>query len=189
MRPTDEFALFQWLAVFPQLVCRVTHPNDTVWKLLHDIIGKVVHEYPQQAMWSIVGACHSNDLNRRKRAREILAKVKVRALARTPMLASADPWSYFQHKCGKASSSVVRSIDQASQISVYLLKLCDHPVQQKTTSLSMATSFPELAASETDFVLLPLQTSLVVNLPSNNLSSMTHNPFPADLPTIKCEYA
>lgn len=165
----DEWLLYvaiQWLAVFPQLVCRVTHPNDQVWKILQEIIGKVLSEYPKQAMWSMVGGCQSNDQHRKKRSRDVIQKVKSKANKAPDALQTA------------------AIINQAINLSVQLLRLCDHPVQSKVTTLSMAQTFPELVRLDCSQLLLPIQSSLVVGLPPNNLSSSDHQPFPDGLPTI-----
>ncbi|KDN44907.1 hypothetical protein K437DRAFT_224659 [Tilletiaria anomala UBC 951] len=156
---------YQWLAVFAQLVCRVTHRNDSVWKLLQDVIGKVIDEYPQQAMWAVVGGCQSKDLERRKRFKEIIHKVKVRST--------------------ESGFSVVKAIDQALLMALQLQLLCDHPVQQKVSVLSMAQEFPKIISLESDHLLLPLQSSLVVGLPANNISDRDHQPFPDNLPCIQ----
>ena len=179
----------QWLAVFPQLVCRVTHPNDMVWKILQEIIGKVLTEYPKQAMWSMVGGCHSNDQHRKKRSRDVIQKVKV-SLSVRALEIHTESRVGLQSKASKAPEAVQTAaiINQAINLSVQLLRLCDHPVQSKVSTLSMAQTFPELVESDCSQLLLPLQSSLVVSLPPHNLSSPDHQPFPDDLPMIAGEH-
>lgn len=181
----SEILSLQWLAVFPQLVCRVTHPNDMVWKILQEIIGKVLSEYPKQAMWSMVGGCHSNDQHRKKRSRDVIQKVKV-SVPVISLHAHTQVRVGSQSKASKAPEAVQTAtiINQAINLSVQLLRLCDHPVQSKVTTLSMAMTFPELVELDCSQLLLPLQSSLVVSLPPNNTSSPDHQPFPDDLPTI-----
>ena len=50
---TLSIPLYQWMAVFPQLVSRLGHENNIVAKALHTVIVKLVRAYPQQLMWTI----------------------------------------------------------------------------------------------------------------------------------------
>ena len=54
--------LYQWMAVFPQLVSRLGHENNFVAKALHTVIVKLVRAYPQQLMWTIVGITNMRNL-------------------------------------------------------------------------------------------------------------------------------
>lgn len=64
-----------FLTVFPQLVSRICHPNNEVFKLLETIIGSVLSIYTQQAVWQIMSAFRSTDPIRAQRCNNILSKV------------------------------------------------------------------------------------------------------------------
>ena len=170
--------VYQWLAVFAQLVCRVTHRNEAVFKVLQEVIGKVIDEYPQQAMWAVVGGYQSKDPERRKRFIDIIRKVKLRAAKR-------EDQNKKQQSSATLSVSVVKSIDQAVSMALELQALCDYPTQPKATSFSMSSDFPKMLGLPCDSLLLPLQSSLVVSLPANYSVGDKHAPFPPDLPCIK----
>lgn len=58
----SNLAPYQFLTAFSQLISRVCHSSDEVFKVLMKIVAKVFLAYPQQAMWlmtavSKVGLC------------------------------------------------------------------------------------------------------------------------------------
>lgn len=58
----SNLAPYQFLTAFSQLISRVCHSSDEVFKVLMKIVSKVFLAYPQQAMWlmtavSKVGLC------------------------------------------------------------------------------------------------------------------------------------
>ena len=76
---TLNIPLYQWMAVFPQLVSRLGHENNNVAKALHTVIVKLVRAYPQQLMWTIVGITNMRNLpenvRRADRAKKVLEEV------------------------------------------------------------------------------------------------------------------
>lgn len=48
---TDYLAPYQFLTAFSQLISRICHSHDGVFRVLMEIIAKVFLAYPQQAMW------------------------------------------------------------------------------------------------------------------------------------------
>ena len=58
----DSLAPYQFLTAFSQLISRVCHSSDEVFKVLMAIVAKVFLAYPQQSIWlmtavSKVGVC------------------------------------------------------------------------------------------------------------------------------------
>lgn len=151
-------APYQWLAVLPQLVSRIPHKNDYVWAILRHIIAGVVKSYTPQAMWGIIAAFHSSDSLRRKRALDIVQ------LART--------------------NDNARTIDLSQRLASELLNLCNHPAPKNSTAFDMQRDFPRLADLASCNLILPLQSSMTVNLPADNELRQDHLPFPVDLPRI-----
>lgn len=156
---------YQWLAVFPQLYSRVVHKNDIVWKVLQELIAYVVEQYPHQAMWSLVAGCQSKDPDRLKRVRDVVKQVKA-----------------------KADRDKVRTIERTQKMAEELLKLCEHPVGKEQKTLNMQTNFPRLAALATNELIIPLQESISVSLPADNIANPQHLPFDVDLPRISGEH-
>lgn len=65
-----------------------------------------------------------------------------------------------------------------------LLKLCDHHVEEERKTMSMSRDFGKLKALGHCSLLIPLQESLTVNLPSSSSAEAVHQPFPVDGPTF-----
>lgn len=153
----------QWLAVFPQLFSRVVHKNEMVWKTLIEVICHVTEVYPHQAMWAMVAGSQSKDSERRKRFNDIITRIKGNT---------------------RAKPGVTKIIDQTLRMATELLYLCDFPVG-KETKLSMPVHFPKLLAlADAGELILPLQSSVSVNLPGNHKTDSDHRAFEKDLPRI-----
>jgi serine/threonine-protein kinase ATR len=69
-----------------------------------------------------------------------------------------------------------------------LLYLCDFPVKRET-QLNMPSQFPKLQSLADGNLILPLQSSINVSLPSNHLLSGDHQPFADNLPRITGVFA
>ena len=66
-----------------------------------------------------------------------------------------------------------------------LLEVCNFSVDENTKSLSIARSFKNLRVLGNCDLIVPLQTSLTVNLPPSSSAEGQHQPFPVDAPTFK----
>lgn len=66
-----------------------------------------------------------------------------------------------------------------------LLNLCNFPIDDKTTALSMLDKFPNLFELAPSPLIIPLRESLTASLPPTSSSTSKHQPFPVDLPTFK----
>jgi serine/threonine-protein kinase ATR len=70
-----------------------------------------------------------------------------------------------------------------------LLRLCDAPIKDNDTkTLSMARDFPLLKKQAPSDLIIPLQESLTVNLPTTSSQSSDHQPFPPDAPKFYRAY-
>ena len=157
---------FQWLAVFPQLVARIVQKNEDAWLVLQDMILQVLVAYPQQAMWSMVAGASSKDSERKRRYTEMIQRLGSRS--------------------STSNKEVFRVVTSSQRLAKELLRLCDYNVGKSETVLSMEKLFPGLLeVANTSELLLPLQSSMTVLLPSNHLISNEHRPFPSNLPTIR----
>jgi serine/threonine-protein kinase ATR len=164
LRSVRHLARYQWFAVLPQLVARIVHKNEAVWKVLLEIIVAVVVAYPQQGMWAILAGSHSKDKRRKQRYECIVERIS----------SVAD----------RAYRDVVPIVEAAERVSTELLHLCEYQVHRET-KLRMPQHFPALiAAVQRTPLILPLQSSVNVILPPNNQVNQTHRPFPSHAPTI-----
>lgn len=72
-------------------------------------------------------------------------------------------------------------------MSTELLRLCDHPIKDDhIRTMNMSRDFPILAKLAPSSLIIPLQESLTVTLPSSSSLGVNHQPFPNDIPTIAC---
>lgn len=162
---TRRLKPFQWLAVFPQLVARIVQKNEDAWLVLQEIILQVLLAYPQQAMWLMVAGASSKDAERKKRYGEIVHRISF--------------------KGGSSHREVSKVVSSSQRLAKELLRMCDYHVSKNETVLSIEKLFPGLLeVANTSELLLPLQSSMTVLLPSNHLISADHRPFASNLPTI-----
>lgn len=73
-------------------------------------------------------------------------------------------------------------VERWHRLSQALIDLCDAPVDHDILYLSQ--QFPKLSAMAPSPLLLPLQNSMTVILPSNRAESGVYRPFPSSAPTL-----
>lgn len=90
----SRFPSYLWYTCYPQLVSRISHPNTEIFEnlqvsglyLLHTyfthlfqaILLKVLNDYPNQALWSVVAITQHKQKERNERAQAVLAKINAR---------------------------------------------------------------------------------------------------------------
>ncbi|WCJ39936.1 Serine/threonine-protein kinase ATR [Euphorbia peplus] len=162
-----DLPTYQWLTVLPQLVSRVCHQNEEIVKLVKYIITSVLRQYPQQALWITAAVSKSTVRSRREAAAAILQEAK--------------------KGFGQGNSGNNLFVQFASLID-HLIKLCFHPGQPKARTINITTEFSSLKRMMPLGIIMPIQQSLTVSLPTYNVSltdSLTSNIFSSsDLPTI-----
>jgi len=161
-----EIPAFKWYTAFPQIVSRVGHNADKVYQHLATLIVTILQEYPRQALWLFASVVRSTKPQRESRGRAILDQLRS-----TP----------------SNSKKLARRIADSVAMTNELLALCDRPVDDEKKVLSMSRDFPRLKALGNCDLLIPLQESLTVNLPSSTAAEAVHQPFPLDAPTFKGE--
>ncbi|KAJ6486408.1 hypothetical protein C8R47DRAFT_1216527 [Mycena vitilis] len=67
--------VYKWFTAFPQIVSRVGHENDEVYKNLSRLIIRVLEEYPNQALWLFTSVVKSTKRHREQRGQNILDKL------------------------------------------------------------------------------------------------------------------
>lgn len=162
-----DLPTYQWLAVLPQLVSRICHQNEETVRLVKHIITSVVRQYPQQALWIMAAVSKSTVPSRREAAMEIIQSAK---------------------KDRSQGNSGNNLFLQFASLIDHLIKLCFHPGQQRARNINISTEFSTLKRMMPLEIIMPIQQSMVVNLPKydvNLTDSLRSDIFSAtELPTI-----
>ncbi|XP_065865824.1 serine/threonine-protein kinase ATR isoform X2 [Euphorbia lathyris] len=162
-----DLPTYQWLTVLPQLVSRVCHQNEEIVKLVKCIITSVLRQYPQQALWIMAAVSKSTVRSRREAAAAILQEAK---------------------KGFSQGNSGNNLFVQFASLIDHLIKLCFHPGQPKSRTINISTEFSSLKRMMPLGIIMPIQQSLTVSLPTYNVSvtdSLTSDIFSSsDVPTI-----
>lgn len=121
-------------------------------------------------MWTMIAGSQSKDKDRRSRVLDILNSIKTSA---------------GQSKDKMYALRISTCVDQMLQIAKELLYLCDFPVAKDAKQLNMKTDFPQLLQiAQRKSLILPLQSSLSVTMPSNGKALSSHQVFDENLPHI-----
>ena len=162
-----DLPTYQWLTVLPQLVSRICHQNDEVVRLVKHIITSVLRQYPQQALWIMAAVSKSTVPSRKEAATEIIQAAR------------------------KGFSQVNNGNNlfiQFASLVDHLIKLCFHAGQPKSRTINISSEFSSLKRMMPLGIIMPIQQSLTVNLPTcdgNLTDSLTSDIFSlTDLPTI-----
>ncbi|GAA5902167.1 hypothetical protein JCM6882_006719 [Rhodosporidiobolus microsporus] len=159
--------VYQWLTVLPQLVSRVLHANEHVVDTLELILAKVLTTYPHHGFWAMASGAKSNHSKRSKRNLKIFQRAKSEASS------------------SRASASNVGIlVDEGLKLVDQLLNLCNYPINGKIDTLSLKKTFPQLYKTAPTSLIIPLQSSLTVSLPSDATQAAVHKPFPSNLPVF-----
>ncbi|XP_062175775.1 serine/threonine-protein kinase ATR isoform X2 [Alnus glutinosa] len=162
-----DLPAYQWLTVLPQLVSRICHQNEEIVRLVKHVITSVLRQYPQQALWIMAAVSKSTVPSRREAAAEIIQAAR---------------------KGFSQGNSGNNLFVQFASLIDHLIKLCFHGGQPKSKTINISTEFSALKRMMPLGIIMPIQQSLTVTLPTYdvNLSdSLTSNIFSAtDLPTI-----
>ncbi|CAL9022861.1 unnamed protein product [Prunus brigantina] len=162
-----DLPTYQWLTVLPQLVSRICHQNEEVVRLVKNIITSVLRKYPQQALWIMAAVSKSTVPSRREAAAEILHAARK------------------EFSQGNTGSNLF--VQFASLID-HLIKLCFHAGQPRAKTINISTEFSALKRMMPLGIIMPIQQSLTVSLPTYDgklTDSLRSDIFSAtDLPTI-----
>jgi serine/threonine-protein kinase ATR len=72
-----HFHIVQWFPAFPQIASRVGHGSSEVYKLLANLISRIIGEYPKQALWLFISVVKSTKQIRATRGRKLLDRLRV----------------------------------------------------------------------------------------------------------------
>ncbi|KAJ7893431.1 hypothetical protein B0H14DRAFT_2684894 [Mycena olivaceomarginata] len=159
-----EAPVYKWFTAFPQIVSRVGHENDEVFKNLSKLIIRVLEEYPKQALWLFTSVVKSTKSNREQRGKKILEK-----LTNNP---------------NSARTGVSKLVADCTSMTNQLLNMCDAHVTDEVKTISMQKNFPALFKLGRSDLIIPLQESLTPSLPPTSSLDSDHQPFPVNAPTF-----
>ncbi|KAJ6515319.1 hypothetical protein C8R45DRAFT_1139488, partial [Mycena sanguinolenta] len=159
-----EAPVYKWFTAFPQIVSRVGHENDEVFKNLSRLIIRVLEEYPKQALWLFTSVVKSTKSNRGQRGKKILEK-----LTNNP---------------NSARTGVSKLVADCTSMTNQLLNMCDAHIGDEVKTLSMQKQFPALFKLGRSDLIIPLQESLTPSLPPTSSLESDHQPFPTNAPTF-----
>ncbi|KAG9191621.1 serine/threonine-protein kinase ATR [Alternaria panax] len=165
----ERMPAFAWYTAFPQIITRISHPNNNVWDALQSIIIRVASSYPQQALWAIYAVLHSTQNERRSRGTTVLQNL--REVTRRK----------------GASVDLKNLIVQGQRLTDALLAACDAPIESRIARVSLAKELGFNHKLAPTPLVVPIEANLLPNLPAGNDSQTLrrHNPFPADAITIQ----
>ena len=124
---------------------------------------------------------------RSRRCTKVFAKAKVSPSSFSSAAASDPGLLQAAHAQLKTSTVDISTIiDEGLRLVDELLALCVYQVAKETT-LSLYKQFPKLYRLAPTTLIIPLQTSLNVSLPSDASRTATHKPFPDNLATFQSQ--
>jgi len=83
-----HFCILKWFPAFPQIASRVSHGSIEVYKLLANLICRIIGEYPKQALWLFISVVKSTKQTRATRGRKLLDRLKVCLISVLPVQAA-----------------------------------------------------------------------------------------------------
>jgi serine/threonine-protein kinase ATR len=151
-----DLPTYQWLTVLSQLISRICHQNDEIVRIAKHIITSVLQAYPQQALWMMAAVSKSTIPARREAANEIIQAAR---------------------KGSRQGSENSNLFSQFASLVDHLIRLCFHPGQPKSRSINITTEFSSLKRMMPLGIILPVQQSLTVALPSYDMDSEDQRSF------------
>lgn len=146
--------------VLPQLISRICHENEEVYKVIESLICNVVQDYPSRGLWPILGASNSKQEGRKKRGLSILTALSSRNGPKLRTLLKTGP-------------ALVKALSD----------LAYKPVQNKVPTMSLKSLDFDMASTPNDLAV-PVQQMMNATLPSQPEAIKHHSPFPSGEVTI-----
>ncbi|KAI9731830.1 MAG: serine/threonine-protein kinase M1 [Claussenomyces sp. TS43310] len=166
----QKMPAYIFYTALPQIVARITHPNNDVYKYLQQIIVKVVSAHPQQALWTLLAVSTSNQSDRRQRGASILQTL--RAMPR---------------KAESGNVDLRMMIKSGERLADQLLLCCNagefHGNRTLTASITRDLGFNHKICTPSPLAV-PIDAALTATLPTLTDSVRTHKAFSRDVITI-----
>lgn len=155
----------------PQLVARIAHPNNDVFKLLETIIVKVVSAHPRQALWSLFAILSSKQATSERKARGQLIVQKLRGMSQ---------------KVDNGAFELRALLRMGEKLSDQLLMACNNGDFQsnRTTHASITRDLNFNHKCTPCPLVVPIETCLTATLPTLTDNVKKHQAFSRDVITI-----
>ncbi|MCJ1477208.1 serine/threonine-protein kinase M1 [Lambiella insularis] len=167
----DRLPAFIFYTAFSQIVARITHPHQTIYAMLVDIIAKVVMTHPQQALWTLLAMIKSSSKERSHRGVNCMTRIvdNVKKL-----------------KTDNAGSEVRSLMTQGQRLSDQLLQVCEGEIPPKLPNISISKDLKFNLKTAPCRLVIPLEVTLAASLPTvtDNVNMRTHKAFSKDTITI-----
>ncbi|KAL9620044.1 MAG: hypothetical protein Q9160_005422 [Pyrenula sp. 1 TL-2023] len=160
--------------ILPQVVARICHPNQNVFKILVAMVVKIVKAFPQQSMWTLLAVIKSSNKERAQCGLTIARKVS-----------EAAPKGKSGNK--EAPASELRALMQTGQrFSEELLRVSDYPIEGRASRVSLARDLGFQHKIAPIRLVVPIEVALTPAFPTNTdtSSSKSFRPFPKEPITI-----
>ena len=167
----QKFPAYVFYTTLPQIISRITHQNQDVYKVLNTIIMKVVSTHPQQALWSLLAVATSTQTERKTRGITILQQLR-----------SA---SSKKQEVGGVDIRVMMKMGE--RLTSELLQVCVAGEFQgnRTTRASITKDLGFNHKSSTPNLLsVPIESALTATLPTLTDKIKEHQAFSRDVVTI-----
>ncbi|KAI8948096.1 phosphatidylinositol 3 [Xylaria longipes] len=162
---------YVFYTALPQLVARIAHPNQDVFRVLQVIILKVVEAYPRQALWSLFAIMTTKQASsdRRARGQQILLHVKDRNV-----------------KVEGGGFNLPSLLRKGERLAEQLLLACNNgDFQSNRTTMASITRDLHFNHKCTPCPLVvPIETCLTATLPTLTDNLKRHKAFSGDVITI-----
>ncbi|KAH7833650.1 hypothetical protein Vadar_008436 [Vaccinium darrowii] len=145
---SKDLPTYQWLTVLPQSVSRICHQNEEIVRLVKYIVTTVLRDYPQQGLWIMAAVSKSIVPSRREAAAEIIQAAR-KSLSQG----------------NKGNNLFI----QFATLIDHLIRLCFHAGQLKAGTINISTEFSALKRMMPLEIVMPIQQSLTVNLPTYDM--------------------
>jgi serine/threonine-protein kinase ATR len=163
---------YMFYTALPQIVSRINHPNQEVFKWLQVIIHKVVSAHPQQALWSLLAVCTSTQQERRSRGGTIL-----NLLMKSSKKSGVDSFSH----------DIKAMVRNGEKLTEQLLMACNagdfHGNRTIWASLTKHLNFVQKTCLPS-LLAVPVESVLTATLPTLTDNIRGHKAFSRDVVTI-----
>ncbi|KAI0096409.1 phosphatidylinositol 3 [Nemania sp. FL0031] len=162
---------YVFYTALPQLVARIAHPNQDVFRVLQAIILKVVEAYPRQALWSLFAIMTTRQASSERKARgqQILLHIKDRNI-----------------KVENGGYSLPSLLRKGERLAEQLLLACNNGDFQsnRTTTASITRDLHFNHKCTPCPLVVPIEACLSATLPTLTDNLKRHKAFSGDVITI-----
>ncbi|EEB05355.1 ATR checkpoint kinase Rad3 [Schizosaccharomyces japonicus yFS275] len=157
---------YLFLTALSQMISRICHPNQKVYRVLEHLISLVISAYPKETLWQLMAATKSTSHKRSVRGKSILNLL------------------YSKKKNQPENLEMKKLCQSAVCLTDKLLDLCNVRLDTRAVKLSLKGHFRISLNSPVDLVI-PAQSFMNITLPSKGIVYHQYHPFPNNQPTIE----